>query len=414
MDKAEFYKDARLDSRGPLEGLKVLEATNWGSAPICGALLVDLGAESIKIDMPKTGDPVRHVGPFIGDNSKLDASLFHNIFNRGKRNITLDIRHPEGKAIFKELAKDVDIIIENFTPGTMDKWGLGYQDMRGVKPDIIYVSISGFGQFGPLHKNKSFDPIAQAMAGMMVSTGEKGGRPLRTGHAIADNAVGWQGVIGALSALFHRQRTGEGQHVDANLADAMLYTSDMGIMGTANANYKIKRLGNAIETGAPFNTYVCKDGRYIYIHGVLDAHWQALCRIMGREDLITDERTATMQVRPQNIEFVDEVVGNWTATVTIDEASAALEKGGIAAGPVLDFPEIIKLPHYRERDSVVEIEHPHHGTLTTYGVGTKYSRTPASIKGPAPGLGQHNQEVYKDLLGYSDDKLAELSKSGVI
>jgi len=209
MEKTEFYRDALPDSRGPLEGLRVLEATNWGSAPICGALLVDLGAESIKIDMPGTGDPVRHVGPFVGDNAKLDASIYHNVFNRGKRNITLDIRKLEGQALFKELAMSADFVIENFTPGTMSKWGLGYDEIREVKPDIIYISVSGFGQFGPLQRNKSFDPIAQAMAGMMVSTGEKGGRPLRTGHAIADNGVGWQGVIGALAALYHREKTGE-------------------------------------------------------------------------------------------------------------------------------------------------------------------------------------------------------------
>ncbi|MCG2635122.1 MAG: CoA transferase, partial [Gammaproteobacteria bacterium] len=174
MEKAEFYQDAVEGSRGPLEGLKILEATNWGSAPICGALMVDLGAESIKIDMPRIGDPVRHVGPLVGDNKALDATLYHNIFNRGKRNITLDIRTPDGQSLFKELARSADFVIENFTPGTMSKWGLGYRDIREVKPDIIYISISGFGQFGPLQKAKSFDPIAQAMAGMMVGTGEKG------------------------------------------------------------------------------------------------------------------------------------------------------------------------------------------------------------------------------------------------
>jgi len=178
--------------------------------------------------------------------------------------------------------------------------------------------------------------------------------------------------------------------------------------------FTIGRKPASIESGAPFNTYVCRDGRYIYIHGVLDAHWQILCRIMGRDELITDERTATMQARPQNIAFVDDVVGAWTATVTVDEAMATLEQGGVAAGPVLDFPEIMELPHYRERESVVEIEHPTHGTLTTYGVATKYSRTPASIKGAAPGLGEHNQQVYGGELGLSDERLAELASAGVI
>ncbi|MCG2633492.1 MAG: CoA transferase, partial [Gammaproteobacteria bacterium] len=181
-----------------------------------------------------------------------------------------------------------------------------------------------------------------------------------------------------------------------------------------NANYEVKRLGNAIESGAPFNTYLCKDGKYIYIHGVLDAHWQVICRIMGREELIDDPRTATMHARPENIDFVDEVVGAWTATLNVEEAWKLLETGGVAAGPVMDFPEIIDFPHYRERDSVVEIEHPNHGRLTTYGVGTKYSRTPASIKGPAPGLGEHNRAVYCEELGLSEERLAELKEAGVV
>jgi len=294
MEKQEFYANAKAGSRGPLEGLKVLEATNFGSGPICGMTLVDLGAESIKCELPGAGDPVRQMYPYLEDD-RAEGSTWYQTFNRGKQAITLNFREPEGQALFKRLAAQADIVVENFTPGTMDKWNIGYKDIVEVKPDIIYVSISGFGQFGNLSWKKGFDPIAQAMAGMMHCTGAKDGPPTRTGPAIADNMTGWHGAMGAMAAIIHRNKTGEGQHVDTSLTDTILYTTDVGIMGEANCNYQQVRNGNTIDSGAPFNTFICNDGGYIFINAAYDGHWVRLCDIMERPDL-KDDPLATMRI----------------------------------------------------------------------------------------------------------------------
>lgn len=413
MKKQEFYKHARTDSRGPLEGIKVLEATNFGAGPICGMVLVDLGATSIKCEMPGAGDPVRQMYPYL-QNDRVEGSTWYQTFNRGKQTITLDFRQPEGRELFKRLASEADVVVENFTPGTMAKWGLGYADIAAVKPDIVYVSISGFGQFGSLSTKKGFDPIAQAMAGMMHCTGEKNGPPLRAGPAIADNMTGWHGAMGAMAALLHRNRTGEGQHVETALTDTILYTTDVGIMGAANCNYNQTRNGSTIDSGAPFNTFLTKDGHYIFINAAYNAHWVRLCELMGRPDLITDPRTSEYAARGDNRDFVTGVVAAWAATQTVDEAMRQLDEQEVTAGPVLDFQQILELPHYRERDAIVEIEHPKFGRLTHYGVPTKYSRTPAQPKGHSPLIGEHNDLVYRRQLGLSEAEIAELKQKKVI
>ena len=413
MEKQEFYKNARADSRGPLEGIKVLEATNFGAGPICGMVLVDLGATSIKCEMPGTGDPVRQMYPYLQDD-RVEGSVWYQTFNRGKQAITLDFRKPEGRDLFKRLALEADIVVENFTPGTMAKWGLGYDDIAAIKPDIVYISISGFGQFGPLSTKKGFDPIAQAMAGMMHSTGEKNGPPLRAGPAIADNMVGWHGAMGAMAALLHRNRTGEGQHVEAGLTDVILYTTDVGIMGEANCNYHQVRNGSTIDSGAPFNTFLSKDGHYIFINAAYNAHWVRLCELMNRADLITDPRTSEYSARGDNRDFVNEVVTAWAASQSLDEAMRQLDEKEVTAGPVLDFRQILDLPHYRERDAIVEIEHPKFGRLSHYGVPTKYSRTPAQPKGYSPMKGEHNDLIYRDHLHLSEAQVAELKQKKVI
>ena len=413
MDKQAFYAEAMPDSRGPLEGIHVLEATNFGAGPICGMVLSDLGAESIKCEQPGPGDPIRQMPPFLQDDH-VEGSIWYLTFNRGKRTVTLNFRHPEGQALFKKLAAKADIVVENFTPGTMDKWGLGYQDIRAVKPDIVYVSISGFGQFGPLRDKKGFDPIAQAMGGYMYTTGERDGRPLRAGPAVADNMTGWQAAMGAMAALLNRARTGQGQHVETSLTDALLYTTDIGIMGAANAGYDFRRNGNSTDSGAPFNTFVCKDGGHIFINACYDTHWPRLCELMGREDLKEDARTKDFFARTNNSEFIDSVVSEWATTGDLLDISAQLDAAGVTAGPVNDFKDVIQHPHYREREAVVDVENSRFGSLTHYGVPTKYSRTPARIKGRPPFKGEHNAEIYGGELGLSDDELATLAESGAI
>jgi len=389
MRKAEFYAEALEDCPGPLEGVRVLEATNYGPGPMCGMVLADYGAESIKVEMPGSGDPARQLPPFVEPGAAPEASCWHQSLNRGKKSITLDIRTPKGQQLFRKLAAQSDIVIESFTPGTMDKWNLGYRDLLAVKTDIIYVSISAFGQFGPLHTRKGFDPIAQAMGGMMNMTGERGGRPLRSGFAIVDNMCAWQGAMAAIAALHYRRASGRGQHIDAALADVTLYCSDIGLMGEANANYRAKRLGNATDAGAPLNTYRCGDGRYLFINAAVDSHWARLCELMDRPELATDPDYAGFGARARNLDAVDAAVGAWAASLTLDEALTRLDETGVTAGPVMDFDEIMN------------------------GVSPKFSLTPGRIRSAAAALGEDNDEVWGQLR-LSGEEQAALHDDGVI
>jgi crotonobetainyl-CoA:carnitine CoA-transferase CaiB-like acyl-CoA transferase len=413
MTRDEFYAKASPGSKGPLEGVRVLEATNYGAGPFCGTVLADFGAESIKIETPKGGDPVRGLGPFVGGKPSADGGSWHLSINRNKKCITLDLRTPEGKQIFRELAQQADILVENFTPGVMDKWGLGYKDMAKLKPSLIYVSVTGFGQFGPLSHRKGFDPVAQAMGGIMSVTGEKGGRPLRAGTAIADNLSGWMGAMGAMAALHHRDRTGEGQHIDSSLVDSILYISDGNIVA-ADSGHVAQRTGNGPVGAAPLNTYLCLDKHYVYVHAVFDPAWVGLCQAMGRPDLVTDARTATLLARADNAAFVDEVVGAWASQYPVAEVVAIAERNNFVAAPILDYAEICEEPHFLDRESVAEVDHPVHGSLKVYGVGPKFSRTPARVRTAAPQLGQYNDEVYSQILGYSKEKIEQLRAAGVI
>lgn len=412
-DRAAFYRQARTDRPGPLAGIRVLEATNYGAGPFCGMVLADFGAESIKIEAP-AGDPIRLLSPFVGGTPGAENSTWYLSINRNKKGITLDLRRPEGQALFRRLAAQVDIVVENYTPGVMAGWGLGHADLAALKPDLIYVSVSGFGQFGPLSARKGFDPVAQAMSGLMSVTGEPDGRPLRAGFALADDLSGWLGAMGAMAALWHRSATGEGQHVDSSLVDSLLYASDMGVMAAANAGHVWQRQGAGAEGAAPLNSYRTRDGGYVFIHAVFDKAWAALCDVMERPDLIADSRTASLDARGQHKSLVDEVVAAYAARFTVAEVVAVAEARGFVAAPVLDFEQVGHEPHFLERGSVTQVEHPLHGPLTLQGVSPKFSRTPAGVRSAAPTIGQHNEQVYVGLLGLDAAQLQALKADGII
>ncbi|MBI2875528.1 MAG: CoA transferase [Candidatus Tectomicrobia bacterium] len=413
MRKEEFYREARPQSVGPLEGTRVLEATTSYAGPMAGTVLADLGAEVVKVDFPETGELIRHVGPFVPSRSKLDSSAFHLSINRNKKCISLDLRTPEGREIFQQLTARMDIVIENFKPGTMEGWGLGYEEVRKGKPDIIYTSVSGYGQYGPYSHRPGYDHIGQAMGGLMSINGYPDTPPTRTGNAMIDNITGWQGAFGTLAALFCREKTGQGQHVDASLLDSALYTTELGIMAAANANYLWQRMGCGHPAAGGEHPYSCQDG-YLVISANNMVHWPRLCRIMGREDLIEDPRTNTVAARAENRKLVAETIDSWTRKHTIQQVLEVLEEAEIVCAPVLNFKQILEVDHIRERGMVAEVEHPTAGRLQLYGVATKFSRTPAGVRTPAPLLGQHNEEVYGNLLGLSRERMAELKEKGII
>lgn len=413
MKKEEFYKEAIPGSKGPLEGIKVLEATTTQAGPVAGALLSDLGAESIKVDAPKTGEMGRYIPPFLGDAPNLENSIYYLTYNRNKKCITLTLNRPEGQEVFRELARHMDIIIQNYKPGTMDKWGLGYEDIRRLKSDIIYVSISGYGQYGPYHTKPAYDPVGQAMGGLMYITGPADGPPTKTGGPIADNLTGWQGALGALAALHYRNVTGKGQHVDVAMVDSLLNVSDWGIPLATNLNQVWQRQGNAYYPIGLDPVVKCQD-EYIVFLIALDSHWNRFCKLMGREDLIEDSRTKSMVARAENAALVNQIIREWAQDKPAARVLEILEKADLVGAPVLNFKQIAENVHIRERDMVAEVEHPICGKVNIYGVATKYSLTPARMKSAAPLLGQHNQDIYETLLGYGPKKLAQLKEKGII
>lgn len=413
MTKEEFYKEATYDSCGPLEGLVVLEACTTYAGPVAAAELADLGAEVIKCELPVTGDVCRLFGPRVPNAPEQDRGAPFLSINRNKKAITLNFHLSRGQEIFRQLARRADVIVQNFRPGALDKWGIGYEDIRAIKPDVVYVSISCLGQWGPLSYKVGYDTDAQAMGGIMSITGQADGPPTKTGHASIDYLTGVKAAQAALAAIVRRLRTGEGQHVDVAMVDCALAVTEGGMMQAARCGEVWQRKGNRHPASAPCNSFLCQDG-YVMLAVAHDKQWASLCRIIGREELIHDPRTATVAARKEHEEFVEQLVAEWASQRTRQEMVSMLNAESIAASPVLDFGDIVRESHFREREIVCEVEHPTVGKLTHYGVAPKFAKTPARVRSAAPALGQHNAEIYGAWLGYDQATLEELRKEGVI
>ena len=412
MTKEEFFKEADLTTTGPLDGIVVLEACTTYAGPVAAAELGDMGAEVIKCELPGSGDICRALAPRLPDAPDLDRSAPFLSINRNKKAITLNFHHPRGQEIFRQLARRADVVVQNFRPGTMDTWHIGYDDIRQVKSDIVYVSISCLGQWGPLSHKIGYDIDAQAMGGIMSITGQADGPPTKAGNAVADYLTGIKASQAALAALVRRLRTGQGQHVEIAMVDAVLTVTEGGMMQAANCGEVWQRNGNRHPSVAPVNTFVCTDG-YVMLGVVHDKQWQQFCSIIGRQELVTDPRTATVASRKVNEEFVEQVTAEWTKTQTVGAVVDQLNAGSIPASPIFTFGDIVREEHFKVREMVCEVEHPTAGKVTHYGIAPKFARTPARVRTPAPLLGQDNVEVY-GTLGYDDAALEELQREGVI
>jgi formyl-CoA transferase len=343
VNKADFYRDARTDLPGPLAGIRVLEATTTVAGPVCCAVLADLGADVVKVEIPE-GEIARQLPPL----PNTDVSFIFAALNRNKRSLMLDVRRPEGRDIFLKLAAECDIVVENFKAGTMDQLGIGYSAAREVKPDVVYVSISGWGQFGPYRDRPAYDAIAQAASGFMSLNGSVDGPPTKAAIFLADHLAGLHGAIGALAALRHRDATGEGQQVDSALLDAILFQSE-GRLTFAAMGGEMVRSGNRYSASAPTNVFECKDGS-VYVMVVLDSHWKALAQAIGHQDLADDPEFATREKRWINVEACEALVGAWLAERTRAEAIEVLTRAGVAIAPVNTYAEAARDPQVLERD----------------------------------------------------------------
>jgi len=409
VEKREFYRDARDDLTGPLAGARVLEATTTWSGPMCGCLLADLGAEVVKVEHP-AGEVARRSPPMLPDTDP-PLSFMHATVNRNKRSLTLDLRATAGRDLFLRLAERADIVIENFRPGTLDAWGLGYEAVRARRPDVVFVSISGYGQFGDDPPRLGYDPLAQAQSGYLSLNGSPDGEPVKSPTFLADDLAGVHAALGALAALRHRDRTGEGQHVDVSLLDALLFQSN-GYLTLGALGVPLPRLGNEFRIAAPANTYACRDGR-IMAGVLLDAQWKRLAALIGRPELADDPGYATTLARIERRAEVDGLLRAWAGERGVDAAVEALVSVGVPAAPVRTYADAARDPLTGARDMLQPTPQPDGSTVPITGPAAKFSRTPTRVRSGAPALGEHTDAILEEL-GVDAAERERLRADGVI
>ena len=409
MEKSEFYKNARDDIPGPLAGVTVVESTTTWAGPMAGCMLADLGATVIKVEHP-AGEVIRRLPPMLPDSHLF---LPNETVNRNKQNVTIDLHKPQGVEIFLRLAATADIVIENFRPGTMASWGVGYEHVSAKNPACVYVSISGYGQFGPLSERVGYDPIAQFASGWASLNGEPDGPPVKAGTFLCDDLAGVHGAVSALAALHHAKQTGEGQHVDVALLDAAQFQSN-GHLTAGAMDMELTRWGSHFSIAAPINRYECKEG-HVFAGVLLDNHWQRLAEIMGKPELATDERYATNlgRIQPENREFLDDTVAEWCKQHTADEVESIFEEAGLPATRVNTYAESARKPHTQARDMLQPTTLADGSSVPVTGPAAKFSRTPTKVRTAAQPLGADTGRVLK-ALGYAEADIYRFSEEHVV
>ena len=390
-----------VENNGPLKDIRVIELGQLIAGPFCGQLLGDLGAEIIKVEAPKIGDPMRNWG-------HSEEKLWWEIVSRNKKSVSANLRIAEGQEIVRQLAATADILIENFKPGTMEKWGLDPEALHAINPRLIIVRVSGYGQTGPYSARAGFGGIGEAMGGWRHIVGDADRPPSRMGVSIGDSLAATYGCLGALAALHARERTGKGQVVDSALYEAVLQVMESLVPEYVVTGYIRGRSGSTLPNVAPSNVYQCSDGDYL-IGANQDAVFARLCAAMERPEMATDPRYADHVSRGRNQKELDALIETWTRTKTVAELEALMIKYSVPAGKIYRAPEMLADPHFQARESLIEIDHPRWGKLKMQNVFPKLSDTPGRVRTLAPQeVGEHNAEVYGLLLGLSADDLAKL------
>lgn len=406
MDEADFYADARRDLDGPLDGMRVLDTTTAWAGPMAGCLLADYGADVIRVALP--GDTGLPWLPHIPGTGR---SFAEETVNRNKRSVALDLRSPEGAAHYLRLVRTADIVVENFKPGTLAGWGVGYADCKAVKPDLVYVSVSGYGQFGPEHERPGYDPGALAFSGWMSLNGAIDGAPTKAPTFLADDLAGLHAALATLAALRHRDQTGEGQHVDVSLLDSILYQSN-GFLTLGARGYEQQRWGSQIAVCAPTNCYECSDG-HVFIALILDSHWRAMAEVLGQPELGSDPRYATNQDRVDHREDVDGLVADYCRGRSVADVVAAVDAAGVVVSPVNGYVDAATHPHISARGMLQDTELLDGSTAPLTGPAAKFSRTPVRVRHGAPAPDQHTDEILAEV-GVTRDQLDALRAAGVI
>jgi succinyl-CoA--D-citramalate CoA-transferase len=395
----------------PLEGLTVIDAGTTIAGPLAASFLGDFGAKVIKIEMPGQGDPTRQWAP-----KKYGVSLWWKVSGRNKKLITLNLRKPRGQEILKELVSDADILIENFRPGTMEQWNIGYDDLKQINPGLIMVRISGYGQDGPYSHRPGYGTIAEAMSGIPSFTGFPDKPPTLSAFPLADAAAGMFGAMGAMFAVYHRdvKGTGEGQFVDVSLYEPLFRLVESFVIAYDQLGYVKQRQGNRMEESSPRNAYATSDDEWVAISASSQRTFERLARAIGCPELLHDPRFADNPSRVDNAAALDAIIGDWFGQLCLDEAMEILQQNDVVAGPIYNIQRIFQDSHFHARQNIIEVDDPELGTIRMQNVTPRMSKTPGEIKFAGLGLGEHNEEIYREQLGLSAQEIEQLRAEGVI
>ena len=393
---------------GPLKGIRVLDLTRILAGPYAAMILRDLGAEVIKIEQPVVGDEARGIGPF-----KNDFSLYFMSINRGKKSLTLNLKSQSGKAIFVDLVKQSDILVENFRPGAMKRLGLDYETLKKHHPSLLYAACSGFGQTGPYAGRGAYDMIIQGMGGIISITGEPDRPPVRVGTSISDLTAALFTAIGILSALRHRDQTGEGQLIDVGMLDCQVAILENALVRYLSTGEVPQPLGRRHPTITPFEAFESADG-YVVIAMGNNVLWKKFCDHVNQPELVDDERFCTNALRTEHHDELFPILAEIMRQRSTDQWVTALEEIGVPCGPVNTVDKVATDPQVLAREMIVEVEHEVTGTVGIPGIPIKLSETPGRVDAPAPNLGEHTEEILTGLLGLGSDEVDRLKQQGVV
>lgn len=392
---------------GPLKDIRLIEMGQLIAGPFCGQLMADMGADVIKVEPPGQGDPMRVWG-------RGDYPLWWSVCARNKRCVTANLREADGQDLVRRLIAEADMVLENFRPGTLERWGLDYETLAKDNPGLIMIRVSGYGQTGPYSSRAGYAAVGEAMGGMRYLCGEPDRQPSRAGLSIGDTLAATFACNGALAALHHRERTGEGQVIDASIYESVLNVMEATIPEYTVSGYIRERSGSKLPSVAPSNIYDCKDGIFL-IAANQDTVFGRLAKAMGQPELADDERFATHTARGANQELLDDIINEWTATKNVAEVEALMLEAGVPSGKIYRAPDMLEDPHFKAREAIVDVPTERWPDLKMQNVFPKMSRTQGEVRWPGvEELGAHNEEVYGGLLGLSAEEMAALKERSII
>jgi formyl-CoA transferase len=399
-----------MDSPLPLDDVRVVELGQLLAGPFCGQLLGDFGAEVIKVEDPGRGDPMRQ----WGREKPYGKSLWWPVVARNKKSVTADLRTAEGQDLVRRLVEQADVLVENFRPGTLERWGLSPEELWELNPGLVVTRVTGFGQSGPYAARAGYGSIGEAMGGIRYVTGDPDRPPARAGISLGDSLAATFAALGTLVALHQRGRTGRGQVVDSAIYEAVLAMMESLLPEWQVAGYQRERTGTTLPNVSPSNVYPTADGEMVLVAANQDTVFRRLAEVMGQPELAADERYATHSARGQHMEELDRTIAGWTAGLGADELLERLHGNGVPAGRIYRAKDMFEDPHFAAREAIVRLAHPELGELAMHNVAPKLSDSPGRVRHVGPELGEHNEEIYHGLLGLDGDAMSSLRSAGVI